>query len=109
MMGGMGRQFDGGYAQYTCVPASQVIAFQSSLDWSKLGAVPEMLQTAYGSLTVGMDAQPGQTILIRGGTSSVGMATAILAKRRNITVISTTRTPTKVDALKAIGKYVDHP
>ena len=51
------------------------------LDWATLGAVPEMLQTAYGSLTVGLDAQPGQTLLIRGGTSSVGMAAAVLAKR----------------------------
>jgi hypothetical protein len=31
MMGGMGRVFDGGYAEYTCVPASQVIAFHSEL------------------------------------------------------------------------------
>src|SRR3954464_11272561 len=45
MMGGMGRTFDGGYAQYTCVPAGQVIAFRSDLDWAALGAVPEMLQT----------------------------------------------------------------
>src|SRR5207244_658260 len=59
MMGGMGRTFDGGYAEYTCVPASQVIAFASELEWSTLGAVPEMLQTASGSLTVGLDAQPG--------------------------------------------------
>src|SRR5712671_6657998 len=95
MMGGMGRTFDGGYAEYTCVPAAQVMAFSSALDWSTLGAVPEMLQTAYGSLAVGLDAQPGQSILIRGGTSSVGMATAILAKRRNITVLSTTRNPNK--------------
>jgi predicted dinucleotide-binding enzyme len=51
MMGGMGRVFDGGYAEYTCVPASQVIAFHSELDWATLGAVPEMLQTSYGSLT----------------------------------------------------------
>ena len=57
----------------TFSPASQVIAFSSALDWSTLGAVPEMLQTAYGSLTVGLDTQPGQSILIRGGTSSVGM------------------------------------
>jgi NADPH:quinone reductase len=42
MMGGMGRTYDGGYAEYTCVPASQVIAFRSDLDWSVLGAVPEM-------------------------------------------------------------------
>jgi NADPH:quinone reductase-like Zn-dependent oxidoreductase len=106
MMGGMGRTFDGGYAEYTCVPASQVIAFTSDLDWSTLGAVPEMLQTAYGSLTIGLDTQPGQSILIRGGTSSVGMAAAVLAKRRNMTVLSTTRNPTKTTALTDLG--VDH-
>jgi NADPH2:quinone reductase len=106
MGGGMGRTFDGGYADYTCVPASQVIAFVSGLDWSTLGAIPEMLQTAYGSLTVGLDAQPGQSILIRGGTSSVGMATAVLARQRDMTVISTTRNPNKSAALTDIG--VDH-
>lgn len=106
MMGGMGRTFDGGYAEYTCVPASQVIAFRSDLDWSVLGAVPEMLQTANGSLTIGLDAQPGQSILVRGGTSSVGMATAVLAKQRKMTVLSTTRNPAKAAALTEIG--VDH-
>src|SRR5690349_16077566 len=107
MMGGMGRTFDGGYAEYTCVPAANVIPFTSTLDWSTLGAVPEMLQTAYGSLTVGLDFQPGQTLLIRGGTSSVGMATAVLAKDRGLTVLSTTRRADRFDALRAIG--VDHP
>src|SRR3954449_290020 len=91
MMGGMGRTFDGGYAEYTCVPASQVIPFASHLPWATIGAVPEMLQTAYGSIAVGPDANSGQSILIRGGTSSVGMAAAVLAKRRNMTVLSTTR------------------
>ncbi len=107
MMGGMGRTFDGGYAEYTSVPADQVIPFTSDLDWATLGAVPEMLQTAYGSLSVGLDAQPGQTLLIRGGTSSVGMAAAVLAKDRGLTVISTTRRPERAAALEAIG--VDHP
>jgi NADPH:quinone reductase len=106
MMGGMGRTFDGGYAQYTCVPAASVIPFRSELDWARLGAVPEMLQTAYGSLTIGLDAHAGQTLLIRGGTSSVGMATAILAKDRGLTVLSTTRRPDRTGALAAIG--VDH-
>src|SRR3954449_1853046 len=68
MMGGVGRTFDGGYAEYTCVPAAQVIPFQSELDWATLGAVPEMFQTAYGSIAVGPDANSGQSILIRGGT-----------------------------------------
>jgi NADPH2:quinone reductase len=106
MMGGMGRTFDGGYAEFTCVPAGQVIPFVSDLPWSTIGAVPEMLQTAYGSLTVGLDTQPGQSILIRGGTSSVGMAAAILAKPRNMIVLSTTRNPNKAAALTDIG--VDH-
>jgi len=88
MMGGMGRVFDGGYAEYTCVPVGQVLPFSSRLDWATLGAVPEMLQTSYGSLTVGLDAQVGESILIRGGSSSVGMATAVLAKRRGMTVLS---------------------
>lgn len=106
MMGGMGRTFDGGYAQYTCVPAGQVIPFRSDLDWAVLGAVPETLQTAYGSLTEALDVRPGQTLLIRGGTSSVGMTAAVLAKRLGITVLATTRNEAKAAALKGIG--VDH-
>src|SRR6266852_1875212 len=106
MMGGMGRSFDGGYAEFTNVPATQVIPFRSELDWATLGAIPEMLQTAHGSLTVGLDVQSGQTLLIRGGTSSVGMAAAIFAKDSGLTVLATTRQPDRVAALKAIG--VDH-
>lgn len=106
MMGGMGRTFDGGYAEFTSVPVGQVIPFSSDLDWAMLGAIPEMLQTAYGSLTVGLDARAGQSILIRGGTSSVGLATAVLAKRLGMTVLSTTRSPDKAEALERAG--VDH-
>jgi NADPH:quinone reductase len=107
LMGGMGRHFDGGYAQYTCVPAGVVIAFSSELDWATLGAIPEMLQASYGSLSVGLDVQPGQTLLIRGGTSSVGLAAAVLAKDRGMTVVATTRRPERLDALRRVG--VDHP
>lgn len=106
LMGGMGRTYDGGYAEYVQVPVSQVVPFSSTLPWSVLGAVPEMLQTAYGSLTVGVDLQLGQSLLIRGGTSSVGMAAAVLAKRAGLTVLSTTRSAGKAPALTALG--VDH-
>lgn len=91
MMGGMGRVFDGGYAEYTAVPRSQVIPIATDLPWETIGALPEMLQTAYGSLTVGLDLRPGQSLLIRGGTSSVGMAAAALAKDLGATVFATTR------------------
>lgn len=106
MMGGMGRTYDGGYAEYTNVPVSQVIAFHSHLDWGTLGAVPEMLQTSHGSLTIGLDAQPGQSILVRGGTSSIGMATVVLAKQMQMTVLATTRSAKKSSALTSLG--ADH-
>ncbi len=107
LMGGMGRTFDGGYAEYTVVPRRQVIPFRSTLPWNLLGAVPETLQTAYGSLTIGLDLQRGQSLLIRGGTSSVGLAAATIAKDLGATVLSTTRQPDRADALKAHG--VAHP
>ncbi len=107
MMGNMGRTYDGGYAEYTVVPRTQVIPFTSSLPWSVLGSVPETLQTAYGSLTVGVGLEAGQTVLIRGGTSSVGLAAAALAHRMGATVLSTTRRADRFPALTAVG--VDHP
>jgi len=106
MMGGMGRVFDGGYAEYTVVPRSCVIPFRSSLSWAVLGAVPETLQTAYGSLTVGLDLRAGQSLLIRGGTSSTGIAAAAIASDLGAVVLSTTRRADRTAALRDRG--VDH-
>ncbi|WP_460444635.1 zinc-binding alcohol dehydrogenase family protein [Angustibacter aerolatus] len=105
MMGGMGRTFDGGYAEYACVPVSQVVPFRSDLEWSVLGAVPEMLQTANGSLAA-IDVPDGGSLLVRGGTSSVGLAAAVLAKQRGVTVLATTRSAARAGALHDVG--VDH-
>ena len=107
MMGGMGREYDGGYAEYTVVPASSVIPLTTDLDWATLGALPEMLQTAHGSLHTGLAIEPGQSLLVRGGTSSVGVAAAVLAKEHGLTVFSTTRNPQRTQVLRDVG--VDHP
>ena len=103
MMGGMGREFDGGYAEYVSVPVGIVLPFTSSLDWNILGGVPEMLQTAAGSLRVGLEAVDGQSLLIRGGTSSIGLALATLGAMRGMTVISTTRNPASIGLLESAG------
>lgn len=103
IMGGMGRDFDGGYSEYVCVPRTNVFPIETDLGWEIIGAIPEMFQTAYGSLTSGLDIKGGQTLLIRGGTSSIGMAATSIAKNMGLRVISTTRNPDKIEQLKEHG------
>ena len=102
-MGGMGRQFDGSYAEYTCIPVRQVQVLNTALGWEVLGAVPEMLQTAWGSLYKSLRLEPSERLLIRGGTTSVGLAAAANAKSRGAFVAATTRRPDREKLLRGNG------
>ena len=102
-MGGMGRQFDGGYAEYVCVPATQVQKLKTTLPWETLGAMPEMLQTAWGSLFNALQLKARDRLLIRGGTTSVGLAAAAIAKKHGAFVLATTRNPSRERLLRDNG------
>lgn len=95
MMGDMGRAFDGSYAEFTLVPESIVFPLDTTLDWAQLAALPEMLQTVLGSLDVGLEVDRAKSLLIRGGTSSIGLTALSLAKARGLEVMSTTRSEKK--------------
>src|SRR5215471_15665311 len=72
VMGEMGRDFDGGYAEYALLPNQLLMPLTTTLPWEVLAALPETYLTARGALDA-IGAAPGQRLLIRGGTSSVGL------------------------------------
>ena len=103
MMGGMGRQFDGSYAEFVLVPRANVFPLQTGLEWGVLGALPEMLQTVHGSLYTGLEIDRARTLLVRGATSSIGFATIALARSEGLEITATTRHAGKSDELLAAG------
>ena len=103
VMGGMGRSFDGSYAEYTVVPATQIRSLRTHLPWRTLGALPEMLQTAWGALHRGLRLAPGQKLLVRGGTTSVGLAAIAIARALGAEVGATSRSAEAEAVVRAAG------
>jgi NADPH:quinone reductase-like Zn-dependent oxidoreductase len=104
VMGEMGREFDGGYAEFALLPNALLMPVTTTLPWDVLAALPETYLTAQGSLDA-LGAVPGSQgrLLIRGGTSSVGMAAASIASGYGIKTAATTRRRGKAAALAAAG------
>ena len=99
MMGGMGRSFHGGYAEYALLPVSHVFAVESGLSWERLAAVPETYFTAWGSLFECLQLKPDDTLLIRGATCALGYAAIQIAKALGCKVIATTHRESKLPLL----------
>jgi NADPH:quinone reductase len=99
---------------------SKPVTFPPGFDWRRFGAIPESLVTclfpwltipkevAWRALVGSLRVQKGESVLIRGGTSSVGLATAELAKQYGLTVYSTTRSLQKAEMLTPLVGGQDH-
>ena len=96
LMGGMGRSFNGSYAEYALLPAHHVFAIDSDLPWERLAAVPETYFTAWGSLFECLHLQSNDTLLIRGATCALGYAAIQIAKALGCKVIATTHRESKL-------------
>lgn len=103
LMGGMGRSFNGSYAEYALLPGKNVFRVDTDLDWVSLAAVPETYYTAYGSLFESLMLTDNDTLLIRGATSTVGQAAIQLGKTTGATVIAACRHESSFGKLTAIG------
>ncbi|MET7277943.1 zinc-binding dehydrogenase [Kribbella sp. NPDC005582] len=106
VMGEMGRAFDGGYAEYAVLPNELLMPIATSLPWEVLAALPETYLTAQGSLDA-LGVAPGDRLLIRGGTSSVGMAAASIATALGVETAATTRQPVKLSGLHTTHALLD--
>jgi NADPH:quinone reductase-like Zn-dependent oxidoreductase len=107
VMGEMGREFDGGYAEYALLPNSLLMPVTTTLPWDVLAALPETYLTARGSLdALGVGPGARGRLLIRGGTSSVGLAAASIASGYGVETAATTRRQGRTGALAAAG--ADH-
>ncbi|MCR5666496.1 MAG: zinc-binding dehydrogenase [Eubacterium sp.] len=100
LMGGMGRSYNGSYAQYVLVPADHVFQAQTELGWKELGALPETYYTAWGSLFECLQLKAEDHLLIRGATCALGYAAIQIAKALGCKVTATTHRVEKLELLK---------
>jgi NADPH:quinone reductase-like Zn-dependent oxidoreductase len=103
LMGGMGRLINGSYAELTSVPATNVVAVVTNLPWEEFAAISESYATAWSGVRENLALLPGQTLVVRGATSSLGQAAVNIAVDLGARVIATTRNAARTAMLKALG------
>ena len=97
--------FGGGWADYVTVKEFEVAPKPKSLNFVESAAVPMGALTAWQALVDVAKLQPGQTVLIHGGSGGVGSFAIQIAKARGARVIATAST-TNQDLLKQLGADV---
>ncbi len=106
LMGGMGRSFNGSYAEYALLPRRIVFPIGSDLPWDALGAVPETYFTAWGSLFECLHLGPDDTLLVRGATCALGFAAIQLAKALGCRVVAATHRESKLPLIAQADEAV---
>ncbi|MGH9502934.1 MAG: zinc-binding dehydrogenase [Terriglobales bacterium] len=101
-----GNRVDGGNCELIAVPAVNVIPIPDNLDFNQAASVPLVFTTAWHMLVGRGQIRPGQTVLVLGAGSGVGIAAIQIAKLFHARVITTAGDETKLEKARALG--ADH-
>ncbi|WP_370244939.1 NAD(P)H-quinone oxidoreductase [Salipiger sp.] len=102
----MGLVHSGAYADWAPLDAPIAIPVPEGMSMAEAGAVPETFFTVWSNVFERAALQPGETLLIHGGTSGIGTTAILLAKALGSTVIVTAGSDEKCAAARALG--ADH-
>jgi putative PIG3 family NAD(P)H quinone oxidoreductase len=93
----------GGYAEYCAVPQTQALPWPTGYDAIRAAALPETFFTVWANLFDIGRLQPGESVLIHGGSSGIGTTAIQLAKALGSRVFVTAGSKAKCDACVALG------
>ncbi len=96
----------GGYADQAVVDARHIFPLPDDLDFVTAAALPETLSTVFANVFEDGRLQAGETLLVHGATSGIGVTAIQMAKAAGARVIATSRGKAKADAARALGADV---
>lgn len=96
----------GGYAEYAVVDARHALPIPDGLDFIQAAALPETAFTVFANVFEGGGLKAGETLLIHGATSGIGVMAIQMAKAAGARVIATSRGAAKAEAARALGADV---
>jgi NADPH2:quinone reductase len=96
----------GGYAEYCAVPAVQCLPIPKGMDTITAAAIPETYFTVWTNLFQAGRLQPGEHVLVHGGTSGIGSTAIQLARVLGSAVYATAGSDAKCKACERIGASV---
>ena len=102
----LGNRVDGGNCELIAVPAVNVIPIPDTLDFNQAASVPLVFLTAWHMLVGRAGIRPGQTVLVLGASSGVGIAAIQVAKLFHARVITTAGDQKKLEKARELG--ADH-
>ncbi len=93
----------GGYAEYCVAPIGQLLPLPKGLSFEEAAALPETYFTVWSTVFDRGQLKPGETLLVQGGTSGIGVAAIQLAKQLGHRVFATAGSDEKCRACEALG------